>query len=527
MARKNRKSLLQGVIESPDEYAPRLAYADFLEKNGEEDRAEFIRVQCKLDALGEDHPQRVELKHREQELLDEFGWTWAEEFGTTISEWVFRRGFIERVETCLETSGDQITALLSKAPIRHIRDISQFCDFEGVVDALPEMHRLTGIEFWYLYAFDNVLVRQMLGSPHLAGLRTLIFHHDRNGNMVDDEVLIEGLHSPHRSRLEELAVNVDGCWRGPSVALLQAIADSPFLRSLKKLNLCNAGDTGNRPGLTVDAVHTLAHSPNLQGLEELDLGQCSCEPPVVDALLDLVKRLRLNSLRLCNARVLNSRGYTKAYLADLPKIRKAFEACVPNVDWTTEYVTPWDGNCWSGISWKQRSRQLLFRVDEFIRRRDFDGLESQYRTICRTLEGDAEAERISNIDFAPYAAAFDAGLRKIQRMAKKQNASSIVLRISPDLSRGGEFHAHSDVPLNDEPREEMSWGNLITTVPMEKFGDRLSGFNGMSKGTQSNGSALYSIARAVATIGRCLKQQPSPLPFYVSFTYAIFRMNRT
>ncbi len=46
-----RQALLQAVIDAPDLDAPRLVYADFLEEHGapgEQDRAEFIRVQVAL-----------------------------------------------------------------------------------------------------------------------------------------------------------------------------------------------------------------------------------------------------------------------------------------------------------------------------------------------------------------------------------------------------------------------------------------------------------------------------------------------
>ncbi len=38
--------------ERPDDDAPRLVYADFLEENGEDERAEFIRVQCEIEKTG-------------------------------------------------------------------------------------------------------------------------------------------------------------------------------------------------------------------------------------------------------------------------------------------------------------------------------------------------------------------------------------------------------------------------------------------------------------------------------------------
>ncbi len=43
-----REALLRAVCENPDEDTPRLVFADWLQENGDEARAEFIRVQIAL-----------------------------------------------------------------------------------------------------------------------------------------------------------------------------------------------------------------------------------------------------------------------------------------------------------------------------------------------------------------------------------------------------------------------------------------------------------------------------------------------
>ena len=57
--------LLNAVIAAPDDDAPRLAYADVL-ADGE--RAEFIRVQCRLERASQDDPW-PEWVGRERDLL--------------------------------------------------------------------------------------------------------------------------------------------------------------------------------------------------------------------------------------------------------------------------------------------------------------------------------------------------------------------------------------------------------------------------------------------------------------------------
>ena len=66
------EAFLRAIFDAPDDDTPRLVYADFLQENGEEDRAEFIRVQCELATkVGRtEHFDRIwELKAREYELL--------------------------------------------------------------------------------------------------------------------------------------------------------------------------------------------------------------------------------------------------------------------------------------------------------------------------------------------------------------------------------------------------------------------------------------------------------------------------
>lgn len=44
-----REGLMAATLAAPDDDIPRLVFADWLEENGEADRAEFIRVQCEIE----------------------------------------------------------------------------------------------------------------------------------------------------------------------------------------------------------------------------------------------------------------------------------------------------------------------------------------------------------------------------------------------------------------------------------------------------------------------------------------------
>src|SRR5215204_628685 len=62
------KALLAAVCEHPDEDVHRLVYADWLEDNGDPDRAEFIRGQIDLLRLGPDDERLPALAARTEEL---------------------------------------------------------------------------------------------------------------------------------------------------------------------------------------------------------------------------------------------------------------------------------------------------------------------------------------------------------------------------------------------------------------------------------------------------------------------------
>lgn len=67
-------AFLRAIAENPDEDLPRLLYADWLEEQGsaeEQARAEFIRLQCALEAMSPADEQAPPMRRREQELFEQ------------------------------------------------------------------------------------------------------------------------------------------------------------------------------------------------------------------------------------------------------------------------------------------------------------------------------------------------------------------------------------------------------------------------------------------------------------------------
>src|SRR4029078_6739128 len=77
----------------PDDDAPRLVYADWLEERGDP-RGTFVRVQCALARLPADHPRRRELEQVEDSLFQSHGAAWAHGVAGRVSGFKFHRGFV-------------------------------------------------------------------------------------------------------------------------------------------------------------------------------------------------------------------------------------------------------------------------------------------------------------------------------------------------------------------------------------------------------------------------------------------------
>src|SRR4029078_1438463 len=92
----HQAAFLDAIIPEPDDDAPRLIYADWLEERGDP-RAEFIRAQCELVKLSLDDPLRVGLETRERQLLKEYEKEWVGVLTEISPHRKFRRGLLENV----------------------------------------------------------------------------------------------------------------------------------------------------------------------------------------------------------------------------------------------------------------------------------------------------------------------------------------------------------------------------------------------------------------------------------------------
>src|SRR5262245_41290558 len=94
------EALLNAVLDAPDDDAPRLIYADWLEENGDPDRAEFIRLQVERARLPRHDPVRWRPGERERALEEAHRKEWLEALPPPLRDasFLYERGFPGWVE---------------------------------------------------------------------------------------------------------------------------------------------------------------------------------------------------------------------------------------------------------------------------------------------------------------------------------------------------------------------------------------------------------------------------------------------
>src|SRR5262245_7590624 len=114
-------NFLSAIRDDPDDDAVRLIFADWLEDQGDTDRAELIRAQVEGATFGPDEPRPAALREREEELLALHRPTWAGGLEKLVDEVEFQRGLPEKVVVTgrdFEKHGEQ---LFGNTAVREVR----------------------------------------------------------------------------------------------------------------------------------------------------------------------------------------------------------------------------------------------------------------------------------------------------------------------------------------------------------------------------------------------------------------------
>jgi uncharacterized protein (TIGR02996 family) len=241
-------AFLQDILAHPDDDAPRLIFADWLEEQGDANsvaRAEFIRIQCALAAGNLPQKRRAELARRERQILDVWGKEWARPICRLAQSWTFHRGFIDEVAMWIDTFLRYAGQLFRRAPIQ-------------CLSFLPRM-----VPQSYPDIYPPLNVAALADSKHLRRLRGL----GLSQNQLESRDVRALIVSEHLTNLMELDLSYNRI--GDSG--IRALAAWPLLGNLEYLNLRGNDIGANGVRVLTQALEELASSPTGLRLKQLEL----------------------------------------------------------------------------------------------------------------------------------------------------------------------------------------------------------------------------------------------------------------
>jgi uncharacterized protein (TIGR02996 family) len=174
------EAFLADIREHPKDDGPRLVYSDWLEDNGDPERAEFIRLQCRLAPMDWRDPGYKEMEKRAETLEWKNRERWLagcpkEVLTGSRRRLTFHRGFVEQAGISLDDFHRYGAILLDLFPIQNLHLQGKMGKAEAAaLAAAPPLKRVPGL---VLGGGDDRCNKQsleaLLASPHLTNLREL------------------------------------------------------------------------------------------------------------------------------------------------------------------------------------------------------------------------------------------------------------------------------------------------------------------------------------------------------------------
>lgn len=259
----DESAFLAAIIAQPDDDTLRLVYADWLDEQGDADRAEFIRLQIRLAGMSWEDPKRDAVYQRTRELFNLHKDAWRAGLpspvkrGATID--CFERGFLTKLDANVASLLKVSKRAWAKYPIQSLYP-SQASDKLGALLAIPAMPRISYVSLYapaHSGSLSKADLKALTTCPNLTGMRTLLI-----SSAVGDALATALAKCPSLRGLTRLSIN-DEDLSDQGVATLVA---SENVRNLKDLRLISKriGPAGAR---------AIAQSPLLASLEELTFGE--------------------------------------------------------------------------------------------------------------------------------------------------------------------------------------------------------------------------------------------------------------
>lgn len=311
------EAFLQEITAKIDDDATRLVFSDWLEEQGETERAEFIRVQVERASLPAWDAAQVGLKLREQELLKKHGESWLKEMPEIPGvRWEgFRRGIVAVVSfvnfDAMRASAHACRAI---APIEAVRvhwprrresteNVPQIAELRELTltgrpygsetSRLANSPQLATLRVLKALGLDALDLGRLAASPHLKKLRTLCL----TSNGVGTAGVLSLTKADNLTKLETLDLTGPGYYESyydnPLIDLagMEALADWKGLKSVRSLSL--SGSDVRSAGLRL-----LLQSPHAAGLKSLSLRSGRLDGAAMAEFANASKKLKLETLDL-------------------------------------------------------------------------------------------------------------------------------------------------------------------------------------------------------------------------------------
>lgn len=290
------------IARSPNDLAPRLIFADWLDDCGDP-RGEWIRTQCELAEINDEHPRWSELVRRDFELQSHVEpriLLRTEALGLQGLGTLTSRGSVEEVTLSAFQWNSHAEKLLAAWPIRHLRFTESTSAVLTNAIQQPSTARLHAVSLSPNLKATGA--RAVLAAPNwkdleelnlfnsairLAGMKLLAdqdFSSLRVLNLTGNSIGSSGVEALAHMRLDNLEKLILDSNALCSEDLF-ALNESKSLKKLRELDL-----SGNQ------RIETLEYYPRLKQIRRLSMRNCTLSADELSQLLNEVLKLEALSL---------------------------------------------------------------------------------------------------------------------------------------------------------------------------------------------------------------------------------------
>jgi uncharacterized protein (TIGR02996 family) len=296
-------ALYRAILDQPDDDAPRLVWADWLEEHGDPERATFVRLQCEWATIDPGDPREDEVVDRWRAILATHGRRWLDELDPLPPATGFWRGLPDWFLLTTDEVIEAVNRLRERVPAQCLT-----LELAGFPEGLRHWSGLDGVRCLSLYEgpidpyYPHASLRGwvwLIQSPRLGRLRRFMAVFD-----VSSSGILAALAGTDWPELRELDLRVSDADRAVPHRAWGELADAPWFPGVRSLNL-PGGRLGDRGAiellgrgrtlaltylgladndLTEAGLRRLTALPELRNLRRLVVGSGPQPPFTVDGV---------------------------------------------------------------------------------------------------------------------------------------------------------------------------------------------------------------------------------------------------